>query len=799
MGGKDVVITGSRVGMNRFQKLVRAALATVIIFMFGAAVAVEIEFKVNPNKLPPCPKPDMSKKFDVGVGGRTEKWNNCWGKHTIGIGQDFKRDLKGLSACPGPNDFYSDVARSGRRPKNALCKNANHKIGLSNKNDVLEGEWRNGRLNGLGREIYSDGDIYVGAFNEGRRHGFGMYYFLEKNQFVGDRYVGDYLDGMYHGQGTYIKLDGREIRGTWKYDNFDIGVAKVQETTGIFFEGEYLNGMKHGFGIKTFFNGHRFEGEFEYGEVNGHGLDIYPDGDKFEAVYKNGERSGSCKYYGVNGNFTSANNIKFDGSCKGKSWHGLGELQYANGDKYVGYFENSEAHGKGIFTSANGNKYDGEWKRGKEDGYGEEYLLNGDKFFGNFTNGEKNGFGTYIWKNGDKKEGFYKNGIGVGLHTYTFVDGTVLKDLSENSHNLRANKIKKSNKPTANSNGINLTIYNSVPTSDGNFSIVIETNADTASLKINGEEQGGRADGKYSIKKIARAGGDTQFTIMATDINGNTDTKTITVSRPVAESKTLVVALNPAQVKRQPERDAVAIIIGIADYKNLPRADYANDDARVFYDYAIRALGVKPENIKLLVDADADEVGIFRAFKTWLPSRVSSKTDVYVFYSGHGLPSADGQGLYVLPQRADRDFIDKTAITQAEINSAIQAAKPKSVTIFLDACYSGQARTGETLLASARPISLKTTTSVFPDTFTVITASAADQISSSSPELKHGIFSYYLMRGMEGDADANKDGRITAGEMQAYLAENVSRQAGMMNRKQEPQLIGDAGRVLVGR
>ena len=163
------------------------------------------------------------------------------------------------------------------------------------------------------------------------------------------------------------------------------------------------------------------------------------------------------------------------------------------------------------------------------------------------------------------------------------------------------------------------------------------------------------------------------------------------------------------------------------------------------------------------------------------------------------MPTADGQGLYVLPQRADRDFIDKTAITQAEINAAIQAAKPRSVVIFLDACYSGQARTGETLLASARPVALKAERQLFPETFTVISASQADQISSSSPDLKHGIFSYYLMRGMEGDADVNRDGKITAGEMQAYLVENVGRQAGMMNRQQVPQLVGDANRVLVGR
>jgi hypothetical protein len=348
-------------------------------------------------------------------------------------------------------------------------------------------------------------------------------------------------------------------------------------------------------------------------------------------------------------------------------------------------------------------------------------------------------------------------------------------------------------------NILDLQVSTSTPDLDGIFQIKITTNSDTASLKIDGEEQGGRVDGKYSVKKIARAGGDTQITIVATDINGNTDTQTISVNRPVVVLKPSFAVLNPAQIKKQQERDAVAIIIGIADYKNFPRADYANDDARVFYDYAIRALGVKPENIKLLVDTDADDVAIYQAFKTWLPSRVRAGTDVYVYYSGHGLPTADGQGLYLLPQRAHRDFIDKTAITQAEINAAIQVAKPRSVTVFLDSCYSGQARSGETLIANARPVALKAEKKLFPDNFTVITASQADQISSSSPDLKHGIFSYYLMKGMEGDADSNKDGKITLGEMQTYLVENVGRQAGMMSRKQEPQLSGDASRVLVGK
>ena len=362
---------------------------------------------------------------------------------------------------------------------------------------------------------------------------------------------------------------------------------------------------------------------------------------------------------------------------------------------------------------------------------------------------------------------------------------------------LRVNEDNRRREFAKTNRRINLEINNTQPSADGDLVINIQTNTDTASLKINGEEQGGRVDGKYSVMRVARAGQETRFEIYAKDIYGNTETKTITVSRTLVETKVAYPILNPAYIKRQPERDAVAVIIGISNYKNLPKADFAKDDAQVFSDYAIRALGVPPGNIKLLMDEQADADEIYTAFKTWLPARVKSTTDVYVFYSGHGLPTQDGSGLYWLPQRANRDLISKTGILLSEINSDIQASKPKSVTIFMDACYSGQARGGETLVASARPIALKSQPTTFPSNFTVISASQADQISSSSPELQHGIFSYYLMRGMEGEADLNKDGKITLDEIQRYLSENVGRQARIMNRQQEPQVIGDGSKVLI--
>ena len=208
-------------------------------------------------------------------------------------------------------------------------------------------------------------------------------------------------------------------------------------------------------------------------------------------------------------------------------------------------------------------------------------------------------------------------------------------------------------------------------------------------------------------------------------------------------------------------------------------------------------LGIKQENIRTLIDTEADYAEIIKTFKNWLPLHITpNKTDLFIFYSGHGLPSEDGKNLYLLPYSADRDLLDRTAINQSELVKLINEANPKSVTLIMDSCYSGMTRTGGTLLADARPIVLKTESIALPPNFTVISASAPEQISSSSKELGHGIFSYFFMKGLEGAADLNDDNKITLTEIHSYARQNVKKMASSLNRTQDPQLIGDGSRVI---
>lgn len=370
--------------------------------------------------------------------------------------------------------------------------------------------------------------------------------------------------------------------------------------------------------------------------------------------------------------------------------------------------------------------------------------------------------------------------------------------LAEERQKLNEEKVRR--EAAKQSKKIQLRVAKTEPDENGEFVLSIETGADTSSLKINDEELGGRSDGKYTVRKIARVGQETVLKIVAKDTNSNQEVQTVSIFRKAVEAKTNTAFLDPSKIKKKPSTDAVAIIIGIEKYKRITKADFANSDAQDFYDYSIRALGIKPENIKLLVDDGADDVEILGAFKNWLPLKIKKNTtDVYVFYSGHGLPSEDGKSLYFLPFGTETNFIERTAINQQEIIASIQNAKPRNVTMFIDSCYSGQTRGGDTLLASARPISLKSVANAYPDNFTVISASAPDQLSSSSPDLKHGIFSFYLMKGMEGDADLNSDKKISVGEMQEYLTDMVGRQAMALNRKQFPQLFGDPNRILFSR
>jgi uncharacterized caspase-like protein len=186
---------------------------------------------------------------------------------------------------------------------------------------------------------------------------------------------------------------------------------------------------------------------------------------------------------------------------------------------------------------------------------------------------------------------------------------------------------------------------------------------------------------------------------------------------------------------------------------------------------------------------------LLQAMRSWMKTEVNGKSDVYIFFAGHGLASADGSKTYLLPADGDRDLLDETSILRDDLIASAKGAK--TITMFLDTCYSGGTRTNEILLADARPIAIVPDKSALPSNVTVLAAASGAQLSSTYEAAQQGLFSYWLMKGLEGDADTNKDKKITAGELHEYVARQVGPMAQRRNRQQDPQLMGDSTRVLV--
>ena len=171
---------------------------------------------------------------------------------------------------------------------------------------------------------------------------------------------------------------------------------------------------------------------------------------------------------------------------------------------------------------------------------------------------------------------------------------------------------------------------------------------------------------------------------------------------------------------------------------------------------------------------------------------MTNKTDVYIFFAGHGLATDDGKGMYLLPYDGVPDLLEDSTIRRKELFADIQATKPRSVTVFLDTCYSGGTRNEEeTLVASLRPIIITAKQQSIPSNFTVLSAAKGNQTSQS---LEEGLFSYYMMLGMEGGADLNADKKIAARELHEYVVDKVERQSQF---RQTPKLQGDKDRVLL--
>lgn len=252
---------------------------------------------------------------------------------------------------------------------------------------------------------------------------------------------------------------------------------------------------------------------------------------------------------------------------------------------------------------------------------------------------------------------------------------------------------------------------------------------------------------------------------------------------------------------------AIALVIGNKNYKGaIPPVDYALNDAFSVRDFLIHVKGFKPGNIILLEDATLSDLKVVLGDKE-IKGRLSDvviqdKTEIFVYYSGHGAPGANTGESYILPVDANPDKLELTAIKMPDLLASINSLSPAKVVFAIDACFSGGINGGGNLVKNASSLAIKLKpVKLSSDKEVFISASGDNEVASWYKEKRHGLFTYYLLKGLIGEADSNNDNSISTKELKSYLQDRQNgipyKARELYSREQMPQINGGDDVVLV--
>jgi uncharacterized caspase-like protein len=207
----------------------------------------------------------------------------------------------------------------------------------------------------------------------------------------------------------------------------------------------------------------------------------------------------------------------------------------------------------------------------------------------------------------------------------------------------------------------------------------------------------------------------------------------------------------------------------------------------------------------LILDEEATLEKLRSTLGTSLRRRAGKDDTVIIFLASHGATekdasSPDGDGLekYILPYNADPKDLYASAMPMSEVARIFQRVSSERLVFISDTCYSG-ASGGRTIQAAGKRATISDS---FLDRLSqgkgrvILTASDTSEISVEKDDLKHGVFTYYLLEGLRGRADFDRDGMVTVDEIYQYVSEKVPKATG---NDQHPVRKGESkGQIVLG-
>lgn len=246
-----------------------------------------------------------------------------------------------------------------------------------------------------------------------------------------------------------------------------------------------------------------------------------------------------------------------------------------------------------------------------------------------------------------------------------------------------------------------------------------------------------------------------------------------------------------AQTSKPPDAKTYALVIGISQYQKLPQdlwLQYPEADARAFSDHLAspRGGGVPPDRMLVLTNDQATTASVRNAFQTFLKTGPGKNDTVFILIAGHG--TVDNSGAYILTYDSDPENLARTALPMAELHTLVEdeLAQAGHVIFLADVCRAATIAGQKTESLGGAVVELGEASGEMLG----LMAARPRELSLEGPEFGggHGAFTYSLLRGLEGAADQDHDGFVTAGELIDFVTADVPKST---HNKQHPRDFGN--------
>ena len=520
--------------------------------------------------------------------------------------------------------------------------------------------------------------------------------------------------------------------------NCQNGTGKYRYSTGAVYTGQFVNGNREGKGKLVFPNNNVYEGQFSRNRINGEGMMTYSNGDRYVGSWFTDQPNGKGKYY-----FKSKE--RYEGDFKSGKFEGQGTMYYPDGAYYTGAWKNNRKNGSGKLVDSEGKVTNGTWALGK--------LVNSTPSAGNSNTAQtqnkpkpNNSTSTASTPANTNKPSSTKPDVS-GLRNCGTAYCTSGKGYYDYPDGSRWVGEFKNGYPS----GKGTCYY-----ADGN-----RYEGEWASNAPNGEGimyfAGGRVYGAVWVNGAAVKELDSQEAIPA----------------------------DPVRMDASKAVKIWAVVVGVGRYTAMPSLKFTDDDAYRFYSFlgSVEGGAVSQSQMTILVDEDATRENILKKMREYF-LQADANDVVILYFSGHGL-----NGCF-LP--VDYDGYNNK-LRHEEIKQIFKQSKAKHKLCIADACHSGSLNEGTGSFASKgpAPVTLQRYYQAFEETdggIALLMSSKAEELSLEDHGLRQGVFTYYVLQGMKGAADANNDFLISVKELYNYVYAKVRDYTANV---QTPVLTGD--------